>query len=674
MKKILLITLLQLFLSPVFSQNYKFGKVSKEELNEQFNPKDTSANATVLYRKQHISFNYVEGNGFIQENKIHERIKIYNREGLDQAIKKISLYDESNELKEDLVGLKAVTYNIESNKITQTKLKKSGVFEEKTNDYWKKVKFTFPDVKVGSVIEYKYTIETSLLDINDVYFQQMIPIKKMNFTLIVPEYYSYRKHFNLKAAYIPNFINEIKPESITISGLTDRPLTHGPLNREAEFSRSELKFDQNWTTLDANNIPALKEEIYVSSIENYAAFVKLELQQLKFPGKTPKSFSTTWEKVAKSIYNYEKFGGELKKQNYYKNDLDAILAENYKVDEKIIKIFNLIKSKVSYNEINGYGTDKGVRKAYKEGVGNVADINLMLTSMLRYAGLKANPVLVSTVDNGKPLFPTRKGFNYVISCVEFNGEKILLDATKSYATKNMISPNALNWQGRLIKKDGKSEWVDLYPKKNSNNIKMVSANLNNDLVLSGKVRSQKTDYYAYEYRDQFGGLQKESLINELLKRNEGIQVTDLNVKNLQDLKKPIQETYNFVYEDGVDKIGSEIYISPMLFLTAEDNVFNNDTRNYPIDYSYPRTNKKIVNLTIPEGYRIKSIPESIKLGMSDLVGGYTYLVKQIGNKVQVSQTLNINFPVIAVKYYPELKEVYKQMIEKNSEKIVLEKI
>ena len=59
-----------------------------------------------------------------------------------------------------------------------------------------------------------------------------------------------------------------------------------------------------------------------------------------------------------------------------------------------------------------------MRKAYKDKTGNVAEINLMLTAMLRYAGINANPVLVSTRSNGIALFPNRTAFNYVIAAVE----------------------------------------------------------------------------------------------------------------------------------------------------------------------------------------------------------------------------------------------------------------
>ena len=85
--------------------------------------------------------------------------------------------------------------------------------------------------------------------------------------------------------------------------------------------------------------------------------------------------------------------------------------------------------------------------------------------MLRYAGLTANPVLVSTRSNGIAIFPNRTAFNYVIAAVETPNGNILLDASDKFSTPNVLPFRALNWYGRLIRKDGTSEEVDLMPKK-----------------------------------------------------------------------------------------------------------------------------------------------------------------------------------------------------------------
>jgi hypothetical protein len=76
---------------------------------------------------------------------VHERIKIYDKEGFDWATKKIRLYNEQNSTSENIYKLKANTYNLIDENIETDKLKKDGVFEEELNKYWKIKSFTMPN-------------------------------------------------------------------------------------------------------------------------------------------------------------------------------------------------------------------------------------------------------------------------------------------------------------------------------------------------------------------------------------------------------------------------------------------------------------------------------------------------------------------------------------------------
>mgnify|MGYP003123574138 FL=1 len=395
--KYLLLFIFVFALKIATAQDYKFGKVSKGELQETSDPTDSEANATVLYRSQEIKFEYIESKGFVQKNEIHERIKIYNKDGFDQATKVIKLYNESNELKESLTGFKAYTYNLEGNKIIDDKLKSDGIFEEETNRYWLYTKFTMPNIKEGCVIEYKYTIESELIRIDDIEFQQEIPIRKLDFKMSTPEFYNYAKYPNVKAAYYPKLNETYKETTVFLSGEMQTKISHNPTRgTRSDFSKNEWKYRENITTANLVNIPAM------------------DLSSIHYPDQVRRNFTTNWEKVTKTIYESNDFGEQLKKSGYFSDDLSSAIAGATNPIEQTYNIFNFVKTKVKWNGLHGYYSDLGVRQAYKQGVGNVADINLILNAMLREAGLDANPVLVSTKDNGIPVFPTRSGFNYAL--------------------------------------------------------------------------------------------------------------------------------------------------------------------------------------------------------------------------------------------------------------------
>jgi hypothetical protein len=110
------------------------------------------------------------------------------------------------------------------------------------------------------------------------------------------------------------------------------------------------------------------------------------------------------ECCSETIYDYDDFGPELNKSGYFEDDLKLVwLILQLRSQNRCY--FKTCKSNC-WNDYYGYSCNEGVKKAYKDKTGNVAEINLMLTAMLRYAGLNANPVLVSTRSNGI-MFPNR---------------------------------------------------------------------------------------------------------------------------------------------------------------------------------------------------------------------------------------------------------------------------
>src|SRR5690606_37274431 len=163
------------------------------------------------------------------------------------------------------------------------------------------------------------------------------------------------------------------------------------------------------------HLPAIKTEEYVTNIKNYAANVKHELASTKFPNSFVKNYVVSWEDVVKSIYDYNEFGRELKQSSYFEDDIKEISQIINPVD-RMNAVFSLVQNKMTWNNRYGYLCKDRVRRAYRNGTGNVAEINLVLTRILRSVGLQANPVLVSTRSNGISVFPSKNAFHYVISC------------------------------------------------------------------------------------------------------------------------------------------------------------------------------------------------------------------------------------------------------------------
>ena len=440
------------------------------------------------------------------------------------------------------------------------------------------------------------------------------------------------------------------------------------------FSTSSLDFTKTLTSYNLSDIPALKEEPYVNNMANYRSAIQYELSFTKFPNSPIKYYSTTWEDVVKTIYESSSFGDELNKTGYFEDDVNALISSISDPMTRAASIFNLVKTKVKWNGYSGISCRDGVRKAYKDQTGNVAEINLMLTAMLRHAGLNANPVLVSTRQNGIPLFPTIDGYNYVISGIETEGGVILLDASNKYTMPNILPTKALNWEGRIIRKNRSSSTISLYPNQLSKNSIAMMANLDVNGNIQGNYRAIKTNHDAMSYRENYLEIDKTQFLENLENKYKGMQITDYEVKNDLELAEPLTESYKFLLESQADVIGDKLYFSPMFFLKTNENPFKLDKRDFPIDFGTPHETSYRIIINLPEGYKIESMPEAAVLMMPDNLAEFKYYLSGTEKSIQVVVSTKINEPIISPMYYETLKEYFNKFIEKEAEQIILTKI
>lgn len=653
------------------AQNFSFGKVSKEELEETFNPLDSSASAAYLYKYRRTFFEYNQNDGFQLITEIQECVKIYNQGGFYYATKVVGL-SKNGSSKEELNSLKANTYNLVDGKVEETKLEKDGIFETEENDYYKEFKFTMPNIKSGSVIEYKYRIISPFLsNVDEFVFQLDIPVKKLYSSFEMPEYFYFNPSTKGYLSVTPKI--ETKNDKITFYNKAKTDNGYFGSNKTT-YSTSEINYKKTTHTFDIANITALKSEPYINNIDNYRSSIKYELAYTKFPNSTIEYFSTSWEDVVKKIYKSPNFGGELDKKGYYEDDVNALISSISDPLKRVDLIYNFVKSKVNWNGYYGKYTKDGVKKAYKDNTGNVAEINLMLTSMLRHAGLNAYPVLVSTRQNRVPLFPTINGYNYVVSYVKFPEGDMLLDASNKYSMPNLLPFRALNWQGRIITEEGNSSLIDLYPNKASKNNISMMLDFFEDGTIQGNYRSSKTNHNALLYRENYNNVKKEDYIVKLENKYKDLEILDFEVLNSTDLSLPITESYKFKKENQADKIGDKIYFSPMFFLKTNENPFKLEKREFPVDFGYPESTSYRIIVNLPEGYKVEAVPEPFAMAMPDNLGTFKYNIFASDKKIQVTIDSEINQSIITPIHYEALKTYFGKLVEKEAEQIVLTKI
>ncbi|MBN1599772.1 MAG: DUF3857 and transglutaminase domain-containing protein [Bacteroidales bacterium] len=651
----------------------KFDKISQEELEMTSYAPDTSAGAVVLGDYGITRFTFSEDSWFDLEFKRHVRIKILDKSELNWGNFNIILYVGVGGSEEDITLLKAYTYNLEDGVVKKDKLeRKDAFFEEKIDKNHKQVKFTMPNVKVGSVIDVTYTIKSPFLfNLNKWYFQRNIPVVHSEYHVFIPEYFNYKNWIN--GYVIIKKESDIRNEKFTYhEAAAIEPGMYG--GRTSGGMRSFEAKITHWSYL-GENVPAYKNEPYITNDFDYLSSLEFELISTEFPMQPVKYYTSTWDKINEEMMEDDEFGRQIDNKGHLTEYIEKINQATENPHEKLQLSFELIKSNLKWDKRYRVFSTTNVRRAFTEGGGSSADINLNLVALCRGLGLKADPVLVSTRSNGmvKPGMVIMTQFNHVIAAIKIDDKMYLLDAIDPLCSYDLLPPNTLNGKGFLVSKGG-YQWVDLYSKVKLEETLYCQLKINEDLELEGIYQKNLKDYAAYALRKEIDELTDgETYSDKFESGTDGLQVIYMNIENTDSIYKPVKLSAEIILADAIIEGGDHLYFNPILFNRMKENLFKNDERKYPVDYNYPIHKRMIFNITIPEGYTFEEIPAPQRIALTDNGGRFIYTASRMGQVLSINCDFQLNQTIYPSTNYGELKKFYEIIVAKQAEQVVLKK-
>ncbi|HWJ30061.1 MAG TPA: DUF3857 domain-containing protein, partial [Flavisolibacter sp.] len=169
--KYLLSFSLTLLSAGAFAQFEDFGAISAAEADLKSCSFDPDASAVVLLDEGFSDFTDERG----LMTYYHESIKILKEEGVKYADVKFNYYHDDDF--ETVDNIEAVTINTDENGRRRTiPIENKSIYSKRISKYRTEISFAFPEVKPGTIIEYKYRINAkSYGGLRDWYFQSGIP-------------------------------------------------------------------------------------------------------------------------------------------------------------------------------------------------------------------------------------------------------------------------------------------------------------------------------------------------------------------------------------------------------------------------------------------------------------------------------------------------------------------
>ena len=651
----------------------KYGKIDIAYLQMKTYPKDTSAEAVVLGDIGRAYFVYSDNEGFQVVYERVRRVKILKKSGYDWATVKVPLYiGKNNKGKEDLYDLKGFTYNVENGQIVKEKLEKESIFLDKQDDNHTNKRFTFPKIKEGSIIEYSYKIKSDFFyNFRDWIFQSSIPVAWSEFSASVPDYFSYRQ---LMQGYEPLLINELRNGQFSFTLAQKGSFDEKSASRIPPSSENltTITKDFRWAMKD---LPAIREEPYMTTINDYVSKMEFELSSTQFPGSGFKSYANGWESLNTRLLENESFGGQLNRAGFLKDMVSLIKVSSQDSLQQISMAYNLIKKSMTWNDVKTFYIDSNLKKALDAKTGNVADINMLLVVLLKELGYNANPVILSTRENGRILDNTvlLSKFNYVIAQVEIGGKDLLLDATTLQTSAGILPVRCLNGQGRLISKNN-PRWIELKSLYKFSETVIGDLVLNSDGNAKGNLSVSYLGYNNVNERKKYYIDGKDKYIEAYKKNNSNWKIEKTDIQNIDIVDNPLVAKHDLTIDDFSNVAGDKIYFNPVMYNAQKENPFKNPDRKFPVDFGALVEENFVATYAIPEGYVVEEVPKGAKVSLPDDGGRFTYFIGVgEGGKISISSKIQLKKALYFAEEYEVLRTFYDQIVQKHAELIVLKK-
>lgn len=623
-----------------------FGEITQEENDLTSLEKYTEASAIVLYESGKNTFEQI-GDYIRLVKFVHRKIKVLDAskfKGLEITIP----YYKSKKSQEKIVSIKAFTHN---NGI-KTAVQASSFFDVDESENWSSKKFAFPDVEDGSIIEYQYRIESPyFFSFGDWEFQGDLPKIYSEFRADIPGNYVYKRSL-IGAKKLDINENKIKKACFYVEGTT----------KDA---------DCDSFIYGMYDMPPFEKEPFMLSKRNYMSRLNFEfVESVNFRGERTK-YSKSWKDVDKEFKLDKDMGRQVKASKFFKEALPVSLLTIKDPKEKATAIYKHIQDHYQWDGKYKIFSDIRVKDAYKEGVGNIAEINLSLINALRAANLEAKIGLLSTRELGfvSDVYPVLTGFNYVLAILKIGEETILLDASDKSLSFGMIPFKALNMRVRIMDFKKGSYWHTIVPELRNVNYYKYALEMNEKQSIVGTLKEVHSGYEGYNLRKKIIVKGDNALNREFREDIEFFDITYTDTKNLNE--KPLEINQKIVMEFGEEV--SQLYFNPLQFhFDFLYNPFKSEERSYPVNFGYPKLNIFELKLKLPEGYELEKLPENKKIIFKEGIGNCTIIYRKEEQGLFVSVRYKLSSSHFESDDYEELRYFFTNVINehlKNTVKI-----
>lgn len=604
-------------------------------------PLQPNAAAIYLYRQ-------VDRNDNDSVTRFYNRIKILTKEGRDQANIKI-FYDKDSE---SIRSISARTIHpdgsiteFDGKAIDQIIAKGQGI-----NQHAKVL--ILPAADVGSIIEYRYTVQ---MDSNYIFDSNWILnadlfTKRARFSLIQNDFYPLRWSM---------------PQGLPANTEPPKPLG-GKI------------------VMEAVNIAAFVEEDYMPP--DVTLKMRVDFYYVD-PTLIEREEEKFWAHVNRNTYRG--ISSYVDVTSRVRKTVQSIVAPTDPEDTKARKIYAWVQKlrnlsferAVSEAEARREDLNKNsdADDVIKNGYGDADQLNLLFVALARAADLEADAVHVSS--RSRYFFDPRnmnaRQLNtYVVQIKLANNNKVYVDPGVPMAPYGLLPWDETAISGLVVSKRD-ATWITtpLPPSYQSGIDRTAELTIDEAGSLSGRLKMSFRGLSALSMRlanREEDALARKTSLENIVRGTipTGIQIELINQPDWTSNSPTLDAEFKIEIGGWAQSLGTRQLFAAGLFGAELERMFSATQRIYPVYLHFPHVTSDDIYVTLPANWRVATTPDMQIHNYNNRMK-YTMWAEAHDSVLRIRRKLDWNFLLVGAKDYTELRTFFEDARRADKQQIIL---
>lgn len=528
--------------------------------------------------------------------------------------------------------------------------------------------FTLPDVQVGSILDFRYSIRYS------------------DHVFYAPEWIIQTDLFQKSASFkfIPYSGDLIMAHDRVGRGTswtsflptsTAKPEWHRLMTTSVATRRTP---DQ-YIDLSLNDIPPLVDEPFMPP----ADMLRYRVEFYYTVDRTPEAY---WKEEGKFwSKDVDKF---LDRKAGIDEAVGQIVSPSDTAEQKVRKIYAFVSSfeNQSYRpkreeqeeKAIGLKPNEGVQDVLRQHSGDHDDLNRLLVAMVRAAGIPAFMMWVPSRDEAffQPELLSIRQLDTEIAIVQLGGKDVFLDPGTKYCPYGLLNWRYSNSRGLRQSATKGTEIAEspLPDYSQAQILRMARLQMSEDGKVEGTIRVGYYGLEAMERRQKANMTDAEGRKKMLEEEMQGwlpgnSDVSLVGTPNWDETEPHLAAEFKISSPIALGT-GKRLLVPVHIFQVNEKPVFSSSTRVNPIYFWYLTRQLDEVHIAFPPSLEVESLPsnDSIKL---DYAVYSTTQKKESANSIMARRDLVMGGLVFPQNMYKEIKDFYDKVKVGDDQQMIL---